>query len=92
MTTEELRNIVTNTPDKDFEAVEAGVLAKKERKGAVIPPEVSPTVEPAESTRKRNRQKQAGRRLRRPKRRKQRQLVVSVGKYSNVITDRDDFR
>lgn len=36
MTTEELRNIILNTPDKDLEAVGAAVLAEKRKKATQI--------------------------------------------------------
>jgi len=40
MTTEELRNIIMNTPDKDLEAVGAAVLAEKRKTNQAVHPGV----------------------------------------------------
>jgi len=47
MTTEELRNIIMNTPNQDLETVGAAVLAEKGKKGTATLVSDTPVVEAA---------------------------------------------
>ena len=53
MTTDELRNIIINTPNGDLEAIGAAVLAEKGKTRVAAPPDETPTVKPAEPAGKR---------------------------------------